>query len=479
MFTLADILEGTGGQVNASVLDATPLRGVTIDSRRVPPGSLFIALRGERVDGHDYVAAAAEQGARAALVSRTWKAPPDLPAGFVPIVVDDPLAALHRFAAWWRARHNVQVVGITGSIGKTTTKEVVASVLSRHFETLKSEGNLNNEIGLPITLLRLTEEHQKAVLEMGAGYALGELTQLCEIAQPEIAAVTMVQPVHLERMGTLERIAQNKSELVRFLPAKGTAVLNGDDPYVRAMGDATKAQILFYGLSRPDASRQGGGAASHDSHTGNDIYATHVESRGLEGVTFRLHFGPSDESWPVKLPLLGAHSVYNAMAAAGVAHAAGMPWDSIVDALQLVEIKGRLRVLPGYNGSTLIDDSYNAAPASTIAALNLLAELAGRRIAVLGDMRELGSHEQEGHIEVGRYAAKVADYLVAVGDLGRIIGEEALRSGLLPDRVSFARNNGAAIDLLKALLQSHDQVLIKGSRGLQMEEIVQGLQIKA
>ncbi len=464
MFTLEDILEGTGGHLDPSAKnpDTTRFENLVIDSRQATSGSLFVALDGEQADGHDFVVDAFKLGAKSALVRANWPSPDSLSTKLPLIRVDDPLTALQRLAAWWRVRHDVQVIGITGSVGKTTTKEVVASVLSRSFDTLKSEGNFNNEIGLPLTLLRLTNQHKKAVLEMGAGYALGELTMLCEIAGPEIAVVTMVHPVHLERMGTIERIALNKSELVRALPKKGTAVLNGDDPRVRAMSEVTQARVLLYGLNE-----------------GHDLYATNIESNGLEGVQFTLHFRPTGEIWPVKLPLLGRHNVYSALAAAGVAHAAGMPWNSIVDALQLLDVTGRMQVVQGYNGSTILDDCYNAAPASTIAALDLLGEMPGRHIAVLGDMLELGSYEQEGHREVGRHVPKAVECLVALGSLGKIIGEEALRCGMSPDKVAFANNNRAAISYLKSILRPGDQVLVKGSRGLHMEEIVNELKVQS
>ena len=472
-FTLEEILEGTGGYVdpNFNPLPAMlPFRfgPIVIDSRQAQSGTLFFALKGERVDGHDYIPNAIGHGAIGAVVREIWPTPDWWPPELALIRVDDPLSALQRLAAWWRARHEgVQVVGITGSIGKTTTKEVVAGVLSRCYNTLKSEGNLNNEIGLPLTLLRLTEKHKKAVLEMGAGYALGELTMLCEWARPEIAVVTSVHPVHLERMGTLGRIALNKSELPRALPPTGTAVLNGDDPWVRRMAEVTQARVVFYGRQATDDRR-------HEL----DIWATEIESRGLEGVRFRLHFGGTGESWPVKLPLLGAHNVYSALAAAGVGYAAGMGWADIVAALEGLDVQGRVALVPGYNGSTLIDDSYNAAPASVIAALDLLAETPGRHVAVLGDMRELGSHEEEGHREVGRHAAQVVNKLVAVGRLGRLIGEEAITAGMSPTKVAFAEDNAQAIAQLKPMLQPGDHVLIKGSRGMYMEEIVEGLKVE-
>jgi len=432
--------------------------GVAIDSRAALRGALFVALPGERVDGHEFVLDAMGHGARGALVRENWESPSALPSDAALIRVKDPLTALQVLAKWWCGKSQAQVIAVTGSVGKTSTKEVIASVLATRYNTLKSAGNLNNEIGLPLTLLQLEPEHQKAVVEMGAGYALGELTLLCEIARPQIAVVTNVGPVHLERLGTIENIALNKSEIVRALPKDGTAILNGDDHRVRAMAEVTDAEVQFYGLE-----------------PGNDLRATDIVSHGLKGVHFTLHVAPIRQDWPVRLPLLGRHSVHTALAAAGAAHAAGMTWDQIVNALQHLDAQVRLLVVPGYNDTTLIDDTYNAAPESTIAALNLLDEMTGRHIAVLGDMLELGAYTEEGHLKVARKARVVADRLVVVGSLGRLIGEEALRAGMKPEWVFFAVDNGQVVDYLKRVLKPGDHVLVKGSRGLHMEEIVEGL----
>ncbi len=462
MFTLDDVLHGTGGYLDAAssafALIAHGFNGVAIDSRGTLDGALFVALPGERVDGHEFVLDAAGHGARGALVREDWPAPAVLPPDMALVRVREPLEALQRFAAWWRTRFQVQVIGITGSVGKTSTKEVIAGVLATRYNTLKSLGNLNNEIGCPLTVLRLTGEHQKAVLEMGAGYQLGELTLLCDIARPDIAVVTLVAPVHLERLGTLENIALNKSELVQSLPHTGTAVLNGDDPLVREMATRTRARVVFYGLD-PQC----------------DLYASDIEGRGLQGVHFTLHVKRGGETWRVRLPLLGRHSVHTALAAVGATQAAGMDYPSIVEALEGLDAQVRLLVVPGYNGSTLIDDSYNAAPDSTLAALNLLEEMPGQHVAVLGDMLELGSHTQEGHWKVGRRAGAVAGRLVVVGSLGRLIGEEALCAGMPPDRVFFAADNEHVVEYLQRVLKPGDYVLVKGSRSLQMEKIVDAL----
>jgi UDP-N-acetylmuramoyl-tripeptide--D-alanyl-D-alanine ligase len=467
MLTLAEIWLGITGQTLEDEQAAKlAFRDVVIDSRLASQASLFVALRGQKEDGHNYVNSALQSGAYAALVDTvadgapqlvdTTRRPlPALPSPLEPpfcLLVEDALKALQDIAALHRRRFDVRVVGITGSVGKTTTKEAIHAVLSKSFPTLKSEENYNNEIGLPLTLLQLDETHERVVLELGM-YALGEIALLAAIALPQVGVVTNVTSSHLERLGSLERIAQAKSELVQALPADGTAVLNGDDPRVRAMAKLTKARVFYYGLS-PD----------------HDLWASHIESRGLEGVRFRMHYGR--ETLHVKIPLLGRHSVHTALAAAAVGVLEGEPWGQIVAGLRDMKVQLRLLATPGVKGSTLIDDSYNSSPTSSLAALNLLAELKGRKIAVLGDMLELGSYTQEGHAKVGYRAAEILDKMVTVGELGAIIGREALAAGMDESDVMFAQSNEQAVQLLLAMVDAGDLILVKGSHALHMEDIV-------
>ena len=473
MLCVADLVAGLTGQRPPDTKWARqPLGPVVIDSREVVPGACFVALRGEHRDGHEFLAEALSRGARAIIaekgratgIENCWQVdvrhPPSAieppgPTQPLCLLVEDSLAALQQWAAYWRRQHQVRVVGVTGSVGKTTTKEVIHSVLSRHFHTLKSKGNYNNEIGLPLTLLQLTPAYERVVVEMGM-YALGEIAQLAEIAQPVIGVVTNVGPTHLERLGTLERIAQAKRELVEALPPEGVAILNGDDERVMDMAHYTQARVLCYGL-RPEC----------------DVWADGIVSQGLEGVRFRLHHG--DEVLHVRTPLLGRHSVHAALAAATVGLVEGESWEEIVAGLQGISEHLRLVALPGPRGSILLDDTYNASPASTIAALNLLEELPGRRIAVLGDMLELGDFEEEGHRKVGRRALEVVDLLITVGRLGRIIGQEALACGMDETQVLMVEDNLTAITCLRELIKENDVVLVKGSRGMAMEEIINGL----
>jgi len=465
MLTLADVIECFSGARPVRV--AQPIHAVAIDSRQVQPGDLFIALRGERTDGHNFVRDAFARGAVAALIEQDAPAECDaidLRPGAAPVTqvslpvclrVDNALKALQDLSGWWRGKFKIRAIGITGSVGKTSTKELAWTVLSRRFRTLRSEANLNNEIGVPLTLLQLEPSHQRIVLEMGM-YARGEIARLCELARPVVGVVTNIGPVHLERLGSLEAIAAAKSELIEALPRDGVAILNYDEPPVREMAPKSKARVMFYGL---------------DSRA--DLWADEIESEGIEGISFEMHY--NGESLRVHVPLLGRHSVHTALRAAAVGLAEGMRWDDILSGLQDQQAQIRLVAVPGPQGSTILDDTYNASPASTIAALNLLAELDGRKMAVLGDMLELGSYEEEGHKLVGRRAMDVADVLICVGSLGRMIGEEALSLGMDPERVCLCSDNQAAIECLLRGIQPGDYVLIKGSRGLQMEEIVVAL----
>ncbi len=455
--TLEFAIRATGARHSGREVPVTPLSGVVVDSRRVHTGCLFVALPGAKHDGHDFVSDSFADGAAAALVSRapedcSWDDGPTL------LLVKDTQKALEQLARAWRNAHECLVVGITGSVGKSTTKEVVASVLGRRMAVLKSEGNLNTEIGLPVNLLGLRPEHDAAVLEMGM-YAQGDIRLLAELARPTIGVITNVQSSHLERLGSLERIADAKAELVESLPENGLAVLNADDHRVMAMRERTLAQCVSYGLSA-DA----------------DVQALDTASHGLRGVEFRLRH--QSRFAHVHLPMLGLHSVHAALAAAAVGLAQQMDLDEVAEALYQVSATLRLLVAKGIRGARIIDDTYNANPESMLAALNLLSELDGRKIAVLGDMLELGPQEEPGHRKVGSRAALVVQRLVAVGPRAAIIADEARRSGLANDCVQSVERNDQAVDELRRHLKPGDNVLVKGSRGMQMEEIVQAIRVE-
>jgi UDP-N-acetylmuramoyl-tripeptide--D-alanyl-D-alanine ligase len=388
--------------------------------------------------------------------------PGDLQAEAPLIVVPSTVEALGQMARYALQRQpNLEVVGITGSLGKTTTKEVVASVLGARRQVLKTEGNLNSEIGLPLTVLNgLEPQHDIAVLEM-AMYQVGDIRHLARLAHPRVGVVTAVLPVHLERLGTIERIHQAKQELVEELPSNGVAVLNGDDPRVTSMATATAARVIRYGV---------GDEA--------DVRAEQIESHGLRGVEFDLlHAG---ERQHVHLPLLGAHSVHAALAAAAVASEEGLTLTDTAEALRLLSPALRLLVVEGIHGSRIVDDSYNASPESVLAALNLLRELPGKRkIAVLGDMLELGTEEVAAHQRVGIRAAAVLDLLVVYGPRSAVTAQEARGAGLPADRVVEAESLGAIVDLLREALRADDDVLVKGSLAMGMAEVVRGIRAEA
>lgn len=446
---MADVWEGTGGVLVASRGPAsTTFRRPAIDSRSVEPGDLFFALHGENADGHDFVMDAVSRGAAGVIVERPVES-----GGEASVIhVSSPLQALHRIAMHRRRRHDVRVIGVTGSVGKTTCKELIASVLSRQFRVLKSEANYNTDIGISLTLIELVDEHERAVLEF-AMYNRGEIALLSRIADPSVGVVMNISPVHLERVGWMGGIVEAKAELVEALPADGLAVLNGDDARTAALAERTRARTVLFGESEQC-----------------DIRATGAGTRGLDGIYFTIEY--EGRTVDVSCPLPGRHHVYPALAATAVALNEGMSLEDVATALAEARPELRLRVVPGPNGSTIIDDSYNASPASMLATLDLLSELPGRKVAVLGDMRELGAAEYEGHRNVGERAATACDVLFVVGKRGRTIGEAARAAGHTDVRELDAAD---AAGRLREEVRQGDHVLIKASRALELENVVKAL----
>lgn len=461
--TADNLVAATGGTLLRR--SARPIRGGAVDSRLVTQGALFVALPGERTDGHRYLDAAVAAGASALLVGRLPAAdePPVETLGDVTVVlVADPLQALHAVAAAWRRQFSPLVVGITGSIAKTSTKEAIAAVLAQRFATLRTEGNQNNEVGLPLTVLRLGPEHEAAVLEMGM-YTGGEIRDLAAIGLPMIGVVTAVQPVHLSRIGSLDAIEDAKAELVEALPAAadgGIAILNADDPRVLRMASRTAAAVTSYGFAE-DA----------------DVRAMGVASLGLGGMRFRLRTPAGEQD--VAIPALGRMAVHNALAATAAGLAAGMTLDHIEPGLATGSQAPHRSVVIRAGGVVIIDDSYNASPAAVRSALDLLAGIPGRPVAVLGEMRELGTAHDAGHLEVGEVAGETVDLLVVVdgspGGGAAGIAEGARAAGLAPERVVAVADAGGALEALRARLVPGDVVLVKASRGVALEQVVDGL----
>ncbi len=471
MLTLADALEAL---TSTRIANAnTVITEAAVDSRQVIPGSLFVAVPGDSVDGHTFIPDAFKRGASFALIQK------DIPASFptldlrrglpadvslqldsaLCLRVDNTIAALQQIARFWRRKLDLRVIGITGSVGKSTSKEMIAEVLGTKYRTLKNLGNLNNEIGLPLTILKLGSGYERAVLEMGF-YVPGEIQFLCDIAQPQIGVVTNVGTVHAERAGSQEAIAKGKSELIQALPSNGVAILNFDDPWVRKMEEKSKARVFFYGLS-PEA----------------DLWADQIEGLGLDGIRFRLHY--KNEIFHSRIPMIGRHSVHTALRAASVGLNDGLSWQDIFEGLSHGHTQLRLVAVRSGSGALILDDTYNASPESMLAALNLLDEMDGRKIAVLGDMLELGPYEKQGHEMVGMRAAQVARMLLTLGPRAHMIADAARRAGMKPNYIYEFEGPERIVDWLNKNLMSNDAVLIKGSHGLRMDRITAALEVKS
>jgi len=431
-------------------VDDAPFSEIVIDSREAVPGSLFVALRGERMDGHRFVDDALARGASAALVSAaSGLSGPRL------FVVDDPLTALQHAGRDWRGRVDARVVGITGSVGKTTVREATYQLLSQHVPTHQSPRNFNGDIGLPIALLGIEPDDEWAVIEIGP-YSQAEMELLVSSAQADVGIVTNVGPTHLERFGTLDDTERIKGLLPESLPPDGLAVLNGDDPRVRRMSTRTRAETLSFGLGEDC-----------------DLRAIGVEAHGFDGVEFTIvdRFGSREQR--IFTPLPGVHQVMTALAAAAVGLRAGLELTQIGDALRSLSSGSRLMRRTAWNGAALIDDSYNAAPLSMRAALDLLRDCRPRRIALLGDMYELGTEERQAHREVGRHAAERCDWLIAVGPRSRTIVDAAREAG--HPRACWVEDAEQAAQILRSSMERSDTLLVKASHAMHLERVVERL----
>ena len=452
MFTLQQLLEATGGRV----IHGTPrpderFAGGAFDSRIAQPGSVFFALRDQR-DGHDFVADAFARGARAAVVERPVEGVPD---GALVVEVSDALHALRRLADALRDAHPIPAVGITGNVGKTTTKEATAAALGARHRVLRTAASYNNEIGVPLTFLQMEPTHEVAVIEIGF-YVPGEIADLCRLVRPRIGVITAIpeRPVHFSRTPSVEAIASGKAELIAALPDDGLALLNADDPRVRALADRTRARVALFGESADAAVR-----------------ATDVVADGLDGAHFVAHL--DGRTAPVRLPLPGRHVVPAALAALGAATALGVPLDEAATALATMEPPPhRMSVRRGH-GIVVIDDSYNASPAAVSAALAVLGSVRSRRVAVIGDMLELGALSADAHESAGREAARAADVLVGVGDLSETIVAAAKRAGVA--EAHHVADGPEALVLLRRILRPGDTVLVKGSHSLALDRLADAL----
>jgi len=460
-WTIAQVAGALGAGTGSGLNPVARVAGVSIDSRTVRAGELFIAIHGPRHDGHDHVAGALEQGAVAAVVAHTQvdRYPDAIRAKC--ILVDDTFAALKQLGHAVREAWGGKIAGVTGSVGKTTTKEILAALLGAKLRVLKSEGNFNNEYGLPLTLFRLEESHQAAVLEMGMSRR-GELSRLAEIARPDVGVVTRVSAAHLEFFSSLDEIALAKRELIEGLNGKeSVAVLNADDERVAAFAPYAPGRVLTYGIN-------------NDANFG----AISIEDRGALGSAFVLV--ANHKRVRLELALAGRHVIANALGALAAASVWGigvLEAQSVFRELRAPAMRGEL--LKFSNGAALINDSYNSSPAALRAMMELLVSTPNykRRILAAGEMRELGTSSAELHREAGAFAAQTGkiDWIVGVAGEARQIAEGAVAAGFPQSRTRFFDSSNAAAAFLENFVETGDLLLVKGSRGVKMEQIVDAL----
>ena len=451
---LKDILKGTGGTLISSAVGPDLFTGVSIDSRTVQPGEVFFALSGEFHDGHDHLRDAWEQGAALAVVDGRNAGDAAKLAPIPMVVVKDTLKALQTMASWWRDRHTLPVITIVGSVGKTTTKEMIASILSTTGPCLKNQGNLNNHIGLPLSLLQIEDFHNYAVLEIGANLP-GEVRYLASLLKPVAAVLTRIGWAHLEGFGTLENLIEEKGSVLEEIPGSGWCAINADDPNQAGFAKKTSCEVITYGVGSGDVSAEG------------------IILSGEE-TSFVITLPSGRER--VNLKGFGKHFVENALAAVAATLPLQLPIEQVVSGLSSWKpSEGRGGISCPLPGVHFIDDTYNANPLSVQAALASLAHLSqeGVTVAVLGEMKELGDFFENGHIKAGSDTARLGiDYLVAVGPAAHLIARGARKEGMDPDRIIECVNNSEAILSLEPLLINGVWVLFKGSRAAKMEQII-------
>lgn len=424
---------------------------ITTDSRQAADGCLFVAVKGERVDGHDFIPSVFEKGALCVIAEHEPEA-----ADGAWIQVESSLQAIKDMAEFYRQQLAVRVVGITGSVGKTSTKEVIASVLSEKYHVLKTLGNFNNELGLPLTVFRIREEHQVAVLEMGIS-DFGEMHRLSKIARPDVCVMTNIGQCHLEFLKDRDGILRAKSEIFDYLAEDGTVILNGDDDKLSTIKEVKGIRPVFFGVE-----------------SGREIYADEIEPKGLKGIRCRIHAG--EESISVLIPIPGYHMVLNALAAAAVGLTMGLTMEQIRAGIEkLQSLGGRFHIIEKGN-MLIIDDCYNANPVSMKASLDVLKDAEHRKVAILGDMFELGENAAELHASVGCHAAEnEIDLLICVGDASRHMAEAAFQTGGCGE-VLQVPTLAALLEVLPKLIQEDDTILVKASHGMHFEKVVERLQ---
>ncbi|HHW48106.1 MAG TPA: UDP-N-acetylmuramoyl-tripeptide--D-alanyl-D-alanine ligase [Clostridiaceae bacterium] len=453
MLKCKEIVEATNGKLVSGNME-TVFAGICTDSRKINKGDIFIPIIGSNFDGHDFIDAALQGGALGTVTDRDIYVSGDA----VVIKVENTTRALGDIAAYYRQKFHIPFVGITGSVGKTSTKDMVASVLEQKFNVLKTEGNFNNEIGLPLTLLKLESYHEAGVIEMGMSN-FGEISRLSSITRPDIVIITNIGMSHIEKLGSRQNILKAKMEIFDGLNKNGLVILNGDDNLLYGLKGLLPFRTVFYGMDE-----------------GMDYHAYNIETAGEKGTRFRITIGNDD--CEVFVPVPGVHNVYNALAAIAAGVELKVPVDKIIKGIEaFVPGKMRLNIISS-RGMKIINDVYNASPHSMKAAIDVLKEISGdsRKIAVLGDMLEMGEWASDAHAEVGEYAfLSNIDYIITVGENAKNIATGSINAGMKPDRIFSFRNNKESISFLKGFVKPGDTILVKGSRGMKMEEIVESL----
>lgn len=471
MLTIEKILESTEGRLIAGVGNI-PISGVSIDSRTIKKGEIFISIKGDNFDGHNFIEEAVKKGAAGLVVQEGHPVTTSLLSGMRRedsmlsphsiIAVKDTLSALQEMARFYRNNFRIPLVGVTGSNGKTTTKEMIWYILSRKVSVLKNDGNLNNHIGVPLTLFGLNPSHNIAVIEMGIGDR-GELTRLCEIAGPTMAVITNIGPTHLERLGRIENVAEAKGEILGFIKSDGACVLNRDDTFFDVFKAKAPGRVVSFGMS-PLA----------DVYTEAADIA--VDGRFMDSMKFRL-VSPLGEV-DINMHVIGLHNLYNALCAAATAYALGAQMEDIKYGLEKFTPVKMRSVIENVGGVYIINDTYNANPASMVAAIDTLKSLkeGKRKFVVLGDMLELGDNAAMAHRDLGIYIAGTGiDGLISVGEFADCIADGAIDAGMAENRVATYKDYEQTVEKIKQWLNRGDIVLVKGSRGMKMERIVEGL----
>jgi len=448
---LKDVVFASGG-VLIQGAPSIEIDKVSTDSRDINPGDLFIALKGEIFDGHDFIEEAVKRGAKA-LITHVIRN--NLPEKIGVVLVKDTLKALQDLAAFYRRLFNIPVTAVTGSTGKTTTKDMIHALLATNYNVLKSEGNLNNQIGLPLTLFNLNKNHHMTVVEMGMS-GFNEINRLAAIAEPSLGVITNIGLSHIESLGSRENILKAKLELFERFDKRCTAILNADDDLLWGIQDKLTFPVIYYG-----------------TRNGIDLCAESIESLNGKGISYTLH--SEGEKRRIRLNVPGRHNIYNSMAAVAVARHFGVEFEQIINAFQSIKThKMRLEISNLNGGITVIDDAYNASPDSVVSALSVLKDLPGKRkIAILGDMLELGKYSEYAHRFVGKAVfSNGIDVLITKGELSRVIADQALSMGMGEERIFCLDNNEDVLNMLETFIESGDTILVKGSRGMKMEEIV-------